>query len=109
MLNGLKLKREALDKLDLPITVYDGYLGKLELHIPWTNLKGQPVVVQVSDLYLLAGPKVDSAYDPVAEAERAYKAKLERLETHDLFTLSNSVVDEDDGTTKCLFQSLYCI
>lgn len=95
MLNGLKLKREALDKLDLPIVVYDGYLGKLELHIPWTNLKQQPVVVQVSDLYLLAGPKVDSAYDAAVEAERAYKAKLERLATYDLFTLNSAAVNED--------------
>lgn len=102
MLNGLKLKREALDKLDLPIIVHDGYLGKLELHIPWTNLKQQPVVVQISDLYILAGPKVDKSFDAALEAERAFKAKLERLETHELFSLNNSIADNEGILIWCL-------
>jgi len=71
--------------------VHDGYLGKLELQIPWTNLKQQPVVVTISDLFILAGPKIFSSFDEKDDLEREYKSKMERLETHELFALDASL------------------
>lgn len=91
VLHGLKLKREALDRLNLPIAVYQGYLGKLELQIPWTNLKQQPVVVTISDLYILAGPKIIADVDPIEEAEKEYRSKMERIETAELFDLESAL------------------
>lgn len=98
-MHGLKLKSEALDRLDLPITVHDGYLGKFELHIPWTNLKQQPVVIEISDLYLLAGVKVQMRKDCKEEAEQLYRHKLERLETSELFVL-NAGVNNSEQVSK---------
>lgn len=97
MLHGLKLKREALDKLNLPVVVYQGYLGKLELHIPWTNLKQQPVIVEISDLFLLAGPKIAGDIDPAEEAEKAFKNKMERLATSELFNIEAAMHGEAAG------------
>lgn len=94
VLHGLRLKREALDKLNLPIAVYQGYLGKLELHIPWTNLKQQPVLVTISDLFVLAGPKVQSDFDPAGEAEKQFRSKMEKLETAELFALDAAIHGE---------------
>lgn len=95
-MEGLKLKKEALDKLDLPIEVFYGYLGRLELHIPWTSLKTQPVQVVVEDLFLLAGPRVEAEYDAELEEERAQKAKQERLEAVEIFSASveNELADD---------------
>lgn len=65
-----------------------GHLGKLELHIPWRNLKTQPVKVIIENLFLLAGPRVETTYDPAAEEERLQKSKQEKLETAELFSAS---------------------
>lgn len=94
----MHLKKEALDKFNLPIEVFYGiygednqccnvlgFLGRLELHIPWRNLKTQPVKVVIEDLFLLAGPRVETKYDPEAEREREQRAKQEKLETAELF------------------------
>ena len=55
-LTNLSLKPGALDGLALPVTVRAGLLGRLSLRIPWANLRGSPVVVEVDRLYILAGP-----------------------------------------------------
>lgn len=79
-MKNLKLKKEAIDKLNLPIEVFEGnsaeirnycssvgllgHLGSLELRIPWANLKTHPVRVLIGDLYILAGPLSDSEVRP---------------------------------------------
>lgn len=73
-----------------------GYLGKLELHIPWSQLKSQPVSVVIEDLFLVAGPRVETMYDPIQEEQRLQKSKQERLETSELFLASvdNQLADD---------------
>ena len=85
-LNNLHLKPEALNALNLPITVKAGLLGSLTLkvchcelllghqvvwfttwqrkqasdqsvQVPWASLGRAPVLVELDRLYLLAGPK----------------------------------------------------
>ena len=56
-LEGLKLKRNILDKLQLPIDVLEGHVGNLILQIPYSNLKSKPVKVFIEDVFLLAGPE----------------------------------------------------
>ncbi|KAI8823370.1 uncharacterized protein EV422DRAFT_352091 [Fimicolochytrium jonesii] len=83
-LHNLKLRKEALDKFNLPIQVEEGYLGDLTLSIPWNDLKNKPVKIFINHVYLLAKPKAGADYDPVEEEERLQKAKLEKLETADM-------------------------
>ena len=96
VLTGLRVRKEALDKLNLPLEVFEGYLGHLELVIPWTNLKNQPVKVLIRDLFILAGPRGDDNKDTpndeaalkaslLKQAEVEFKAKMERLQTAELF------------------------
>ncbi|KAI8376296.1 uncharacterized protein BYT42DRAFT_594245 [Radiomyces spectabilis] len=70
-LRDLKLRREALDKLDLPIDVIEGYLGELTLSIPWSNLKSKPVKTSVEE-----------------EEERAQQLKMRRLATAEVMESS---------------------
>ena len=83
-LTNLSLKPGALDFLELPLTVRAGLLGRLSLRIPWHNLKGSPVVVEVDRLYIIAGPAdADAAARAgpatVAEAAAADTALKRRL------------------------------
>jgi vacuolar protein sorting-associated protein 13A/C len=59
-LSNLKLRRDALDKLHLPINVSEGYLGELTLVIPWSNLRSEPVKIIIDHVYLLAEPKSEA-------------------------------------------------
>ena len=59
-LEKLPLKKDALKKLNLPIEVKSGFIGKLKIEIPFRRMKSQPWVVQVDQLYLIAGPSVAS-------------------------------------------------
>ena len=83
-LRNLELRREALDQLHLPINVVEGRLGELTLSIPWSNLRGKPVKVNIEDVFLLAAPKTEDDYDAEEEEKRAIAVKLEKLESAEL-------------------------
>ncbi|KAH6673104.1 putative vacuolar protein sorting-associated protein 13 [Halenospora varia] len=83
-LRDLELRREALDQLKLPINVVEGHLGQLTLKIPWSNLRGQPVQVDIEDVYLLAAPKEDAEYDEEEEERRRQAVKIEKLDSAEI-------------------------
>ncbi|OTA53000.1 vacuolar protein sorting-associated protein 13 [Hypoxylon sp. EC38] len=83
-LRNLELRREALDQLKLPINVMEGHLGELTLIIPWSNLRGAPVKVFIEDVFLLASPKEEAAYDEDEEERRRQRLKMEKLDSAEL-------------------------
>ncbi|OJJ40573.1 hypothetical protein ASPWEDRAFT_220427 [Aspergillus wentii DTO 134E9] len=89
-LRNLELRREALDQLRLPLNVVEGHLGELTLSIPWSNLRGKPVKVDIEDVFLLAAPKEDADYDPEEEERRAHALKMERIESAEILKEKNS-------------------
>ena len=89
-LHNLELRREALDQLHLPVNVVEGHLGQLTMSIPWTNLRGKPVRVNIEDVFLLAAPKEDAEYNEEEEAKRANAVKLEKLENAELLKSRNT-------------------
>ena len=40
-----------------PICVVSGSLRRLELIVPWKNLKRKPVIIRVEDLEVVYGPR----------------------------------------------------
>ena len=89
-LRNLELRKEALDQLHLPINVVEGHLGELTLTIPWSNLRGQPVKVNIEDVFLLSAPKEENDYNAEDEENRAQAIKLEKLESAELLKDSNT-------------------
>eukprot|EP00842_Homolaphlyctis_polyrhiza_P006737 jgi/Hompol1/7064/HPOL_002423-RA len=79
VLHDLRLKKDALSKLNLPIDVLDGVLGDLTLSIPWSDLKSKPLKVSINNLHILAAPKALQDYDPVEEDERLQSIKKQKL------------------------------
>ncbi|KAG1650405.1 Vacuolar protein sorting-associated protein 13C [Nymphon striatum] len=102
-LTELKLKPEALYELNLPIEVKAGTIGKISLDIPWTSLYSEPVIVNVEDVFLLAGPITDRDYDP--ELERLLLRAEKRKKLEDLAPTSTSATDDDDES-KGFFERL---
>ena len=89
-LRNLELRREALDQLHLPVNVVEGYLGSLTMSIPWTNLRGKPVEVDIEEVFLLAAPKEDAEYNEEEEAKRAHEVKMKKLENAELLKQRNT-------------------
>jgi hypothetical protein len=94
----LQLKSTAFDGFSLPIHVKAGFLGKLTLNIPWTNLGSQPTVIILDRiqvrcpcggalaerLQVIAGTTHRSTYDKKLDEKKALNTKLRRLEISEL-------------------------
>lgn len=89
-LKNLELRREALDQLHLPLNVIEGHLGQLTLSIPWSNLRGKPVRVNIEDVFILAAPKEDEDYNAEEEDNRAHAVKMEKLDSAELLKERNT-------------------
>jgi vacuolar protein sorting-associated protein 13A/C len=89
-LKDLELRREALDQLHLPLNVVEGHIGSLVLSIPWSNLRGKPVRINIEDLFLLAAPKEDQEYDAEEEEKRSHAVKMEKLDSAELLKERNT-------------------
>ena len=107
-LRNLELRREALDQLHLPLNVVEGHLGELTLSIPWSNLRGKPVKVDIQDVYLLAAPRVEADYDAEEEEKRAQAVKIEKLESAELLKERNTegMSQEEQQKNQSFTQSL---
>ncbi|KAE8355847.1 hypothetical protein BDV28DRAFT_20786 [Aspergillus coremiiformis] len=107
-LHNLELRREALDQLHLPLNVVEGHLGELTLSIPWSNLRGKPVKVDIEDVFLLAAPKEDADYDPEEEERRAHSLKMDKIESAELIKERNAegMSPEEQRRNQSFTQSL---
>ncbi|KAL5336775.1 hypothetical protein BJX70DRAFT_400270 [Aspergillus crustosus] len=107
-LRNLELRREALDQLHLPLNVVEGHVGELTLSIPWSNLRGKPVKVDIEDVYLLAAPKEDVDYDPEEEDRRAHAIKMDKIDSAEILRERNSegMSQEEQRRNQSFTQSL---
>jgi hypothetical protein len=94
----LKLKTSALDELELPIAVQYGLLEKLYLKIPILSLGSEPVIVHLSGLYIVAGPKHRDSMSDAEERDRLERTKKRRLQLADLLGLDQTEEELDEET-----------
>eukprot|EP01065_Artemidia_motanka_P052334 TRINITY_DN942_c0_g1_i1.p1 TRINITY_DN942_c0_g1~~TRINITY_DN942_c0_g1_i1.p1 ORF type:complete len:4440 (+),score=1706.16 TRINITY_DN942_c0_g1_i1:65-13384(+) len=78
-LHDLELRPSALEPLSLPIVVHRGYVGSLQITIPWTRLQSEPVSVVMERVFLLVRPKKGAAWDPDAELDQEQARKQHQL------------------------------
>ena len=81
-LSDLKLRREAMYALGLPVSIKAGYIKHVELSIPWNKLGTDPVVLTFDGVYLVAGPLDEgmAEEDDTAASEWAWSRKRGRLQ-----------------------------
>eukprot|EP01114_Cavostelium_apophysatum_P004048 TRINITY_DN1418_c0_g1_i1.p1 TRINITY_DN1418_c0_g1~~TRINITY_DN1418_c0_g1_i1.p1 ORF type:complete len:3212 (-),score=1062.70 TRINITY_DN1418_c0_g1_i1:26-9661(-) len=109
ILENLELKEEALNSLNLPFGVKKGFLGKLKLKVPWKNLKSQPVIVLIENVFLVAQPDYSYAeYDEKKEQEKAAAAKRNQLANAEAMKSFNASLEEgaDEKANKSFVESL---
>ncbi|CAF1542330.1 unnamed protein product [Adineta steineri] len=79
VLENLYLKSNALADLNLPVTISIGYLQKLILQIPWTNLYTHSTKVTIDGLFVLVIPKTEVEYDAQRDAKEKHEAKMKEV------------------------------
>ncbi|SSD59069.1 related to Vacuolar protein sorting-associated protein 13 [Saccharomycodes ludwigii] len=96
-LKNLKLRKDALDALQLPLDVKSGILGDLTLIVPWSSLKNKPVKIVINDVFLLAVPRTLDSYDSEEDAKREFKRKMATLNE---LEMANDAKPADDANSK---------
>lgn len=83
VLENLRLKNSLFSLVDSPISLSYGYVGRLELRIPWGNLGVDPVVVIIDKIYMVIEPKYE--WNPGAADRREQAMKQAKLAAAELF------------------------
>ncbi|XP_045474860.1 vacuolar protein sorting-associated protein 13D isoform X2 [Harmonia axyridis] len=93
-LENLPLKKDALRHLGLPVEIKAGFIGKIKLQIPVSQIRSAPWVIAIEQLYLVASPLPISEWDNEAEENARQEIKLtalDKMEAH--WRLENDTKD----------------
>ena len=83
VLENLVLKRDAVSALDIPVVMVHGNIGTVNVTVPWSNLKTEPMLVEIRDVHVVCRPRADHAVDADAVKRMQQQRKLERLAKHE--------------------------
>jgi len=95
-LKDLVLKDKIVDLLGLPFKMRHGFVGSIEIIIPYSKLGFEPVVVVINQVHILLEPKYE--WDPAAEENRHQTIKSTKLVAAELFA-KNRLDHQDDMYT----------
>ncbi|CAN0031680.1 unnamed protein product, partial [Sphacelaria rigidula] len=75
----LKVNPQAVNQLRLPVTILDGTVKRLEVHIPWAQLGSKPVKVFIEGVCVLMAPVDKDSWDDEEVHARALDMKRKWL------------------------------
>ena len=94
VLNKLDLRLDAIEKaIKLPISFKSGFIHELRIHVPWTKLGSEPVVVTINTIECILKlsdssnderESVSSKSSASVKSAAASKPKIKRQETEEL-------------------------
>lgn len=108
-LRNLKLRKDCLDGLNLPVDVKFGILGELVLNVPWSSLKNKPVKIVIEDCYLLCTPRDMASMHSQEQLERELRVKLHKLAEWELANQARLAAEgpnSQDSENESFMQSL---
>ncbi|KAL0481836.1 vacuolar protein sorting protein 13A [Acrasis kona] len=74
----------ALDAFDfLPVVVVHGYIGNIHASVPWSSLGSVPVVLEITDLFIVVQPKQCIEWNHKVETEREIASAKKKLGAYD--------------------------
>ena len=62
-LERLRLKSAIFDKAGVPFNLKFGYVGSVDVQIPWLSLGSEPLVIEIKEVYALLTPKPLAEWD----------------------------------------------
>lgn len=74
--------QDALDALHLPVRLIEGRIGRLQIRVPWSRLRSEPVVIECDDLLLRV--RLRDEPDAAAHKQREQLRKRMQLDAEEL-------------------------
>jgi len=96
-LTNLKVKTKALNFLQLPIDVIDGFIGRIFLKANWSALGSRPVEVAIENIFLIARPREDFDTEAKYALESAIRAKIRKLGSWQKLKLASPEMENSKG------------
>lgn len=96
-LTNLRLRKDCLDGLNLPVDVKFGVLGELVLTVPWSSLKNRPVKINIEECYLLCTPRDSASMHSQEQIERELRVKLHKLAEWELASQARTAAENPNG------------
>lgn len=103
-LNNLELKKSALEKLGLPFRVRQGFIGHIEVNIPWTSLASSPLVIKISDILALVSPRPAKTWNEEEEKQSMKSSVSESLANFEAINHPELQVSDEPGMVEKLVQ-----
>ncbi|CAK1552703.1 unnamed protein product [Leptosia nina] len=79
-LENLPLKKDALRHLGLPVEIKSGFIGKVQLQVPVTQIRSVPWLIAIEKLYVVVAPVNLDEWDSNVEALIAHERKVSILD-----------------------------
>lgn len=100
VLSELEIRKDAFDTVEAPIKLRRGFIGQVDIKIPWTHLGSQPVEISIDRVFLILEPSIEyNARDYQRKLKARKKADLARAELRKSSGLSSINRDKDDADT----------
>ncbi|EPX72913.1 vacuolar protein sorting-associated protein 13b [Schizosaccharomyces octosporus yFS286] len=94
-LQNLQLKRDALKKLELPISVQYGLLESLKLKIPWSSLRNKPVEIYIEGIRALAAMDESPTISKTEDLSQQLEAKRREMELWEAAQVGTAEANDD--------------
>ncbi|WBW73191.1 intermembrane lipid transfer protein, chorein family Vps1302 [Schizosaccharomyces osmophilus] len=94
-LQNLQLKRDALRKLELPISVQYGLVESLKLKIPWSSLKNRPVEIYIEGIRALAAMDESPTISKKEDSSQQLEAKRREMELWEAAQVGTAETNDD--------------
>lgn len=78
LVENVRIKKEAIDELELPITLQYSSISKLQLIVPWSKLSTSRVEIYIKNVYILVKAKEKSEWN--VQDYNSYLSKKENIE-----------------------------
>ena len=95
VLTDVALRPDALDGLELPLTLTRGRIGRMQLCVPWSRLRSESIELLFEDVVLEA--RLSETPDPEAFRRRERLQKRLHLDADELLRGLRESVGADDG------------
>jgi vacuolar protein sorting-associated protein 13A/C len=82
-MRNISLREDALSELHLPVQVVRGSISHILLKVPWSKLTSEPVIVKITDVFLVALPTDTSNWTEKDYAEFAWRRKKDHIASED--------------------------
>ena len=100
LISKVELKPNALDFLNLPISIKLGYVGSIKLYVDWKRLNSVPAKIELNDIRIVIGPRSNFEMTKDMENELNKQKKLTKKSILDSWEAVTLIPQNDSVKTK---------